>query len=75
MPKFFHSPAELHSNLPDSEKSPSIVAKQLQMGQSLEVSCDQLVKGETLEEIFYLCTHGVGLRRLEVTVSGCNTCI
>ena len=51
----FISTAELHSSLPDSDQSLDTVAKQLHVGQSLEVSCDQLGLEETLEEIFYLC--------------------
>ena len=55
--------------MPDSDQSLDIVAKHPQVGQSLEVSCDQLGQGETLEEKFYLCTHEEGLRGLLVTVS------
>lgn len=64
-----HNTAELHSYLPHTSSPSDVVAKPPQGGQTLEVSCDQLGRGEILEETVYLCTKGVGLRKMSVTVS------
>ncbi len=59
---FLSPTAVLHTNIPD----PTISTDGRQ---TLEVSCDVLSQGEILEETVYLCTSGVGLRKMGVTVS------
>ena len=66
---FVSATAELCSDIPVNDPTTDTVAKQSQGEQTLEVSCDMLVQGEVLEETVYLCTSGVGLRKLNISVS------
>lgn len=68
--QLFPCAAKLFSDPPNkSNIGLDAVSKSPQGRQNLELSCDQLVQGETLEETIYLCASGEGVTKLRVNVS------